>query len=236
MRKLTKQPSIYGFLQINTHKLKHEGVAVRLRFDVRHGVMQQSRPESKRHSYDGKTTSAVLFTGRMNTQQTWASVFGELFVCGRLAWDDVMPSTDRTAGLITQSDAAWRRATTDLHTHTRSYITHTALEHPTGVCMCDRNRKSNNTSFMCVCEGVSVVSNICNSAHESQSFWGQTQEEVYGEEHGTAENLKRHTEEHKKFTVTRSCSSKRTTKRDIQNTVFDKTQETHEKIQHNHVI
>lgn len=116
---------------------------------------RQSRPESKRHSFNGKTTSAVLFTGHMNVQQTWAS----LFVCGRLAWDDVMPNTDRTAGLITQSDAVWRRATTDLHTHTRSYITHTTLEHPTGgwVCACVTQTESPGTHHcMCVCVFVKV--------------------------------------------------------------------------------
>lgn len=135
----------------------------------------QTRLESKRHTFKGKTTSAVLFTGRMNAQQTWAS----LFVCGRLAWDDVMPSIDRTAGLITQSDAVWRRATTDLlsHTHTRSYITDTTLEHPTGGCgyVWPKRKVQEHIIFMClcVCEGVSVFSNICNSTHESQSFWGQ---------------------------------------------------------------
>ncbi len=157
---------------------------------------RQLRPENKHHSFDDKTTSAVLFTGRMNAQQTWAS----LFVCGRLALDDVMPNRDRTAGPITQSDAVWRRATTDLHTHThththmRSYITHTTLEHPTGVCVCMcmwPNGKSRNTSLyvcLCVCKGVSVFSNICNSAHESQSFWGQMEEDF---NHGKSWGLKK---------------------------------------------
>lgn len=73
-------------------------------------------------------------------------------MCGRLAWDDVMPSTDRTAGLITQSDAVWRRATTDLHTHTRSYITRTTLEHPTGgcACVCVTETESPGTHNLCV--------------------------------------------------------------------------------------
>lgn len=48
-------------------------------------------------------------------------------MCGRLAWGDVMGSTDRTAGLITQSDAAWRRATTDLHTHTHTHLHNTLV-------------------------------------------------------------------------------------------------------------
>lgn len=152
---------------------------------------RQSRPESKRHSFNGKTTSAVLFTGHMNVQQTWAS----LFVCGRLAWDDVMPNTDRTAGLITQSDAVWRRATTDLHTHTHTLLHNAhhfrASNRWVGVCMCDPNGKSRNTSLyvcLCVCEGVSVFSNICNSTHESQSFWGQIEEDF---DHGKGWGLKK---------------------------------------------
>ncbi len=154
---------------------------VRLRINVRQCVIASWGPRTSvtLSMINNKLQSCLL--------DVWTcSRHEQVCLCvASLAWDDVMPiETEQQDPLHSLTPCGDGLQLTYIHTHTHALL-HNAhhFRASNGVCMCVcmwPNGKSRNTSLyvcLCVCKGVSVFSNICNSAHESQSFWGQMEED-----------------------------------------------------------